>query len=97
MDWGDILKTLLAGGFLTSFLKMVKDAMNAQDVRRQTDKILLRDSLKKNITEENKKGFTTLHKHEEITEAYNIYRNLGGNGTVEYLYNKYNTLEIKGD
>lgn len=97
MDWGDILKTLLAGGFLTSFLKMVKETMNAQDVRRQTDKILLREVLKRNITEENKKGFTTLHKHQEITESYGLYRDLGGNGTIESLYNKYNTLEIKGD
>lgn len=97
MDYGDILKTLMAGGFFTAILKMVKETMNAQDVRRQTDKILLREVLKRNITEEIKKGFTTLHKHEEITEAYGIYRALGGNGTVESLYNKYNTIEIKGD
>lgn len=97
MDYNEILKTLMTGGFLTALIKIVKDYRESLDIRRRTDKILLRDSVKHNINDEIKKGFTTGHKHEEITESYNIYRSLGGNGTVERLYNKYNTLEIKGD
>ena len=97
MDYGEILKTLMTGGFLTAIIKMVKDFRESQDVRRRIDKILLRDSLKHNITNETKKGNTTLHKHEEITEAYTIYRDLGGNGTVESLYEKYKKLDIVGD
>lgn len=70
-------------------------AMN--DRRNITDKILLRDSLTKNIMEEVEKGHTTVHKHKEISETYHLYKSLGGNGTAETLYNKYNTLDIKGE
>lgn len=87
----------MTGGFLTAIVKIVKDMRESQDVRRRTDKILLRDSIKHNIEDEIKKGFTTGHKHEEITESYTIYRSLGGNGTIERLYEKYNKLEINGD
>ena len=67
------------------------------DRRNITDKILLRDSLTKNIMEELEKGHTTLHKHKEITEAFDLYKGLCGNGTAEVLYNKYNNLDIKGE
>ena len=67
------------------------------DRRTITDKILLRDSLTKNIMEEFEKGHTTLHKHKEISETFNLYQSLGGNGTAEVLYNKYNDLDIKGE
>lgn len=67
------------------------------DRRNITDKILLRDSLTKNIIDELEKGATTLHKHKEITETFNLYKNLGGNGTAEVLYNKYNSLDIRGE
>lgn len=70
-------------------------AMN--DRRTITDKILLRDSLNKNIIAELEKGETTLHKHKEITETFNLYKSLGGNGTSETMYNKYNNLDIKGE
>ena len=67
------------------------------DRRNITDKILLRDSLTKNIMIELEKGCTTLHKHKEITETFNLYTSLGGNGTSEVIYNKYNDLDIKGE
>jgi len=70
-------------------------AMN--DRRIITDKILLRDSLTNNIMKELEKGHTTLHKHKEISEAFHLYKSLGGNGTAEVLYNKYNNLDIKGE
>ena len=70
-------------------------AMN--DRRNITDKILLRDSLINNIMGELDKGATTIHKHKEITETFNLYKSLGGNGTSEALYNKYNNLDIKGE
>ena len=67
------------------------------DRRTITDKILLRDSLTNNIMGELEKGATTLHKHKEISETFNLYKSLGGNGTAESLYNKYNNLDIKGE
>lgn len=70
-------------------------AMN--DRRNITDKILLRDSLTNNIMGELEKGATTLHKHKEISETFNLYKSLGGNGTAEVMYNKYNNLDIKGE
>ena len=70
-------------------------AMN--DRRNTVDKLWLRDSLTHNIMGELEKGATTLHKHKEITETFTLYKSLGGNGTAESLYDKYNKLDIKGD
>ena len=67
------------------------------DRRTITDKILLRDSLTKNIIDELDKGATSLHKHKEISETFNLYKSLGGNGTADVLFTKYNNLDIKGE
>ena len=70
-------------------------AMN--DRRNITDKVVLRDILTRNIMDELKKGHTSLHKHKEISETFELYKSYGGNGTVETLHNKYNNLDIKGE
>ena len=70
-------------------------AMN--DRRNNTDKVFLRDILTRNIMDELEKGHTSLHKHKEINETFELYKSYGGNGTVDVLYNKYNNLDIKGE
>lgn len=91
-----LMMFLNSGVGLTAFnMWQSNKAMN--DSRNITDKILLRDSLTNNIMEELEKGYTTLHKHKEISETFHLYISLGGNGTAEVLYNKYNNLDIKGE
>ena len=91
-----IMLGLNSGVGIAAF-NMWQTNQSMNDRRNITDKILLRDSLTKNIMGELEKGHTTLHKHKEITETFNLYKSLGGNGTSETLYNKYNNLDIKGE
>ena len=70
-------------------------AMN--DNRNITDKVMLRYILTRTIMDDLEKGHTSLHKHKEISETFELYKSYGGNGTVEVLYNKYNNLDIKGE
>ena len=92
----DLMMVLNSGVGIAAF-NMWKNNKSINDRRNITDKILLRDSLTNNIMVELEKGHTTVHKHKEITEAFNLYKSLGGNGTSEVLYNKYNDLDIKGE
>ena len=91
-----IMMFLNSGVGLAAF-NMWKTNKAMNDRRNITDKILLRDSLTNNIMEELEKGATTLHKHKEISETLHLYKSLGGNGTAEALYSKYNNLDIKGE
>lgn len=43
------------------------------------------------------RGFTTVDEATEITKMFAIYKKYGGNGEIELLYSKYDTLEIKGE
>lgn len=88
---------VLNGGFGVAVLNMWAANRQLNDRRKLTDKILLRDSLTKNILDELDKGVTTLHKHKEITESFCLYKEIGGNGTAEALYNKYLQLDVKGE
>ena len=92
----EIMIFLNSGVGLAAF-NMWKTNKAINDRRNITDKILLRDSLTINIMEELEKGHTSVHKHKEITETFNLYKSLGGNGTSEVLYNNYNDLDIKGE
>ena len=88
---------IINSGLGVAAFNMWQSNKSINDRRNITDKILLRDSLTKNIMEELQKGATTVHKHKEISETFNLYQSLGGNGTAEVLYNKYNNLDIKGE
>ena len=92
----DIMIFLNSGIGIAAF-NMWQSNKAINDRRNITDKILLRDILTKNIMEELEKGHTSLHKHKEISEAFHLYKSLGGNGTAEVMYNKYNNLDIKGE
>ena len=67
------------------------------DRRNIADKVMLRFILSMNIMDELEKGHTSLHKHKEISETFELYKSYGGNGTAETLYDKYNNLDIKGE
>ena len=91
------LMIFLNSGIGIAAFNMWQSNKAINDRRNITDKILLRDSLINNIMGELDKGVTTVHKHKEITETFNLYKSLGGNGTAESLYNNYNNLDIKGE
>lgn len=56
---------------------------------------LLRYRLKEEITAALERGYTTLAEYEVITEMYRAYKNLGGNHTVEHMFEDYHELPMK--
>ncbi|MGE9896741.1 hypothetical protein ACQQ97_07640 [Anaerovoracaceae bacterium SGI.195] len=56
---------------------------------------LLRYRLKEETTLALERGYTTLGEYEVITEMYRAYKNLGGNHTVEHMFEDYHELPMK--
>lgn len=51
--------------------------------------------LERDITTALKRGYTTVHESDIIHKMHKSYKNLGGNGYIDSLYQKYNTLEVR--
>lgn len=56
-----------------------------------------RYKLQQEIAEAVKRGYTTFQEVEEVTALYHSYHDLGGNGVIDTLFNKFKNLEIKGE
>lgn len=51
--------------------------------------------LERDITTALKRGYTTVHESDIIHKMHKSYKNLGGNGYIDSLYQKYNILEVR--
>lgn len=51
--------------------------------------------LERDITTALKRGYTTVHESDIIHKMHKSYKNLGGNGYIDSLFNKYILLEVK--
>ena len=91
------LMMLLNSGVGVAAFNMWQSNKAMNDRRNIADKVMLRFILTMNIMDELEKGHTSLHKHKEISETFELYKSYGGNGTAETLYDKYNNLDIKGE
>lgn len=56
---------------------------------------LQRFRLQENLKKAIKRGFTNQHEIEELSKLYESYVELGGNGAVKVLFEKFLELEIK--
>lgn len=64
-----------------------------QDGTRKIQRYRLYHDLKREVT----RGYTTLDHFRELSILFESYKNLGGNGEVEALYEKYKDLPIRED
>lgn len=62
-----------------------------QDGTRRIQRYRLYQDLKKEVI----KGYTTLDHFRELSILFESYKNLGGNGEVEALFDKYKELPIR--
>lgn len=53
--------------------------------------------LQENLKDALKKGYTNQHEIEEISKLYESYVELGGNGAIRVLFERFLDLEIKED
>lgn len=51
--------------------------------------------LERDMTTAINRGYTTVHESEIIHKMHKSYKNLGGNGYIDSLYQKYNILEVR--
>lgn len=64
-----------------------------QDGTRKIQRYRLYHDLKREVM----RGYTTLDHFRELSILFESYKNLGGNGEVEALYDKYKELPIRED
>lgn len=64
-----------------------------QDGTRKIQRYRLYHDLKREVM----RGYTTLDHFRELSILFESYKNLGGNGEVEALYEKYKDLPIRED
>ena len=68
---------------------------NQNDVIQDGTKKIQRYRLFHELKKEIMKGYTTIEEYRELSILFESYQNLGGNGEIEALYNKYKELPIK--
>nr|DAT80824.1 MAG TPA: hypothetical protein [Caudoviricetes sp.] len=51
--------------------------------------------LERDMTNAINRGYTTVHESDVIHKMHKSYKNLGGNGYIDSLYQKYNILEVR--
>lgn len=62
---------------------------------RDSNKSIMSYSLHKEFSEAIERGFTTSEDLSELSGLYKSYAEIGGNGKIETLFNRFKTLPIK--
>jgi hypothetical protein len=77
---------------------------NKQKISEVNDKLIVHDKahlitmylrLERDITVALNRGYTTVHEADIIHKMHKSYKALGGNGRIDSLFNKYNTLDVR--
>lgn len=92
-----LFSTFLA--FMGIGFKMIKTKQDEQEKKNKAIEngvqALLRNELIRGYREYETKGEMSIIDKENIEHLFNEYKNLGGNGTVEQMYEELLTLPIK--
>ena len=62
---------------------------------RTSNKSIMSYRLHESFGEAIKRGYTTVGDYEELSGLYANYKEIGGNGKIEALYNRYRKLPIR--
>lgn len=77
---------------------------NNKKISEVNDKLVVHDEahlvtmylrLERDMTTAINRGYTTIHESDVIHKMHKSYKNLGGNGYIDSLYQKYNILEVR--
>lgn len=93
-------------GAIQETVKVVKEVGkdNNKKIDEVNDKLAVHDEahlvtmylrLERDISTAIERGYTTVHESDIIHKMHKSYKNLGGNGYIDALYNKYNNLEVR--
>lgn len=93
-----ILVAIFASSGLWSFLLYIAQRRDQkQDTRTKAILVLLHDAVYRNCERAIRRGYTTLMEFDNITELYNVYHSMGGNGTGTELYERVRKLPIRDE
>ena len=77
---------------------------NKKKISEINDKLIVHDKahlvtmylrLERDITVALDRGYTTVHEADIIHKMHKSYKDLGGNGRIDSLFNRYNTLDVR--
>ena len=77
---------------------------NKKKISEVNDKLIVHDKahlvtmylrLERDITVALNRGFTTVHEADIIHKMHKSYKELGGNGRIDSLFNRYNNLDVR--
>ena len=77
---------------------------NKKKISEVNDKLIVHDKahlvtmylrLERDITVALNRGYTTVHEADIIHKMHKSYKELGGNGRIDSLFNRYNTLDVR--
>ena len=77
---------------------------NKKKIAEVKDKLIVHDKahlvtmylrLERDITVALNRGYTTVHEADIIHKMHKSYKELGGNGRIDSLFNRYNTLDVR--
>ena len=78
------------------FLRIKSETLKSQLVKllKLGETIVQRFRLQENLKKAIRRGWTTQHEIEELSRLYESYVELGGNGAIKILFEKFLKLEI---
>ena len=101
ISFAGVLSSILPWA-VTAFLGYISSKLNKKLEKFQTEydamnegvQAVLRDRILERCTYHERLVYADVHDRENIEPMYEAYHNLGGNGMVTDLYNKFRTLPI---
>lgn len=95
----EVLLTLLipaifaSQGLWSFILYKVKMRDERHDLRRKADLVILHDLIYRYCQVAILRGYTTFVEFDNVTALYQVYEEIGGNGTGKKLYDEFSKLE----
>lgn len=86
---------LASQGFWTYILYKAKQRDERHDLRRKADLVILHDLIYRYCQTAILRGYTTFSEFDNVTALYQVYKEIGGNGTGEKLYEEFCKLPKK--
>ena len=87
---------MICGAVFTYMVSVIQKSKRESNAQRIGMRAILRDRIIQSYNHYIEKGFCPIYARENVSNMYEAYHNLGGNGTVTSLYHKLQELPTEG-
>lgn len=91
---GEIL-VVIATAISTYSVWLLQTNRKKKDLTQEALKLLMKKELRDIHHTCNERGYITVTEMEHVSEVYEIYHNMGGNGTGTLLYESLKDMEVR--